>query len=164
MILKKSLSLPDFFLSGPTMVSYSRGQITVFDAEGVSGFEWKEAHWWQGFIRRPLGVSFATLKTSGSARLSILPESEGHLNVSRVIRTTLYFPSGQAKVQGPDEGNVSRYVKLSGPGIYRITAAQMLDYEDQLHFFLSFRQVEAIEPTQILKADNLLRVPSRLLE
>ncbi len=164
MILKKSLTLPDFFLSGPSTLSYSRGQVAVFDPEGVSGFEWKEAHWLQGFVRRPLGVAFSTLKTSGIARLSVLPESEGHLNVSRVIRTTLYFPSGQAKVQGHDEGNVSRFVKLSGAGIYRITASQMLDYENQLSFFLSFRQVETIEPSQVIKADSLLRVPARLLE
>jgi hypothetical protein len=143
-------------LTGPDVLRYSYNQFFVYDSlEKAPGCLWTNHHWRQGFARRDSTICFSTLNQAGKARLSIVDSAAEVTGTVRAIRAGMQCPSGKARIEGPDEYPIERFVRLS-PGDYSVTLSQRIDTETGLWLYLSFDQAERVIPSQILKADALL--------
>lgn len=138
-----------------TTLYFSYNQFMVHDATVLPGLLWTEQHYLQGFSRRESIVCFGTLAEFGHADLEVisgvyqpLPEYE------RVISVPFYCSSGKVRVQGPEE---EKRVFDIAIGHYRLTAAQILESEDEEIIDLFFEAISTpLGHSEIIVADEEL--------
>ena len=148
---------------------YSYSQFLIFDAAVDSvGCEWTQQHNDQGFARRESVVSVAALSEFGDAtvRFSTSAAARGTNweGYERVILVPFSVSSGRVLVEGPEEHNVGREIALP-VGHFRLSIAQHVVSEERLEVLLIFEKVLVAElRSQIIVADNALKVSGNLLE
>lgn len=137
----------------------------VFDSsEKKPEVHWTKQHQDQGFARRELSVHFSTLEQEGKANVKVFyrrscDPSQG----TRIIAVPLNVPSGELNIQGLEEWPIDRFLTID-PGSYVVTLSQRIDHATDrliLDFFIDPAETQR---SQIIKGDELLRIPNVLLE
>lgn len=145
---------------------FSYSQFHVFDESvKLSGCDWSDAHYRQGFARRDQTVNFGTPLEFGHADLTVVlgPYVPTPLP-DRAIEVPLRVSSGKVLIMGPDEIRGERSVSLP-PGEYRAVAAQTVTADDQESITLYLEQMDTpLRRSRILVADNELEIPDQLIE
>ena len=92
-----------------------------------------------------------------------VPTNHGKDN-ERVIGVPFLVTSGKVIVEGPEETETERNVRLP-PGDYRLIAAQSVTGEEEESIDLSFELLaKPLEQSCVLVAGKALCVPNRLVE
>ncbi len=153
---------PQLLLQG--RVEYSYGQVMVFDSqEREPGSAWTDTHVAQGFVRRATTVAFVTLDNYGLAPLRVFAGVPRRLDAyARVVSVCVDCSSGLLSVEGPEEPSACRQVEV-GRGVQQVICAQA-GAEGGLHIDLYVQAVDAVVPSEILKADFQLHPPTALVE
>jgi len=152
-------------LDGPPVLNYAYGLLMVFDScEKSPQSRWTQQHEQQGFARRESSVHFATLNQEGRASVEVFDgEPDSPHKGGRIIYVPMKLPSGQMNIQGPEEWQIERFVRVA-PGEYTVTLSQLIDQETReliLDFFLS---LSSTPESRILRADEMLKPPDVPLE
>ena len=138
----------------------------VYD-ESVSlpGCAWTAEHTAQGFARRQSTVNFNTLLEFGHADVAVASSAYQPLReYERVIEVPFLVTSGRVIVEGPEEREPERNIKLP-PSDYRLIAAQRVTGEQEEAIDLFFELLaKPLERSSVLVADKALIVPNRLVE
>jgi len=151
-------------LNPPMYFSY--WQFFVFDAaETIPGGIWTDRHDVQGFARRESTVCIGTMLQFGSADVHWAPRGYQDLpDYSRVIEVPLYCPTGRVVIEGPEEMNSGREVRVC-PGHYSLTVAQRVIDDQREDVYLNLNMVPApLRQSRILVADEGLSNVDDLLE
>jgi len=145
---------------------FSYSQFMVYDESvRLPGCAWTGEHSAQGFARRESTVNFGTLLEFGYADVAIAGSAyQPQKEYERVIAVPFLVTSGKVIVEGPEETETERNVRLP-PGDYRLIAAQSVTGEEEESIDLSFELLaKPLEQSCVLVADKALCVPNRLVE
>lgn len=145
-------------------VSY--GHFMVFDlSEKLPGCDWTAGHFAQGFARRESTACIRALVESGHAdvRASTAAYAAKDEYV-RVIAVPFAVESDGVMVEGPEEADTQRTIKLPS-GNYRLVVAQAMAGEDDEVIDLFFERVSQPVPhSEVLLRDDELDPPVPLIE
>jgi hypothetical protein len=143
-------------------VSYA--QLAVFDARLTNPFnDWSDDHINQGFAWRPGSVSFATLETTGTIAVTLTPPgpvSQQGAPPTREILVPFTVPAhGEVEIS-----TISGSVPVQLPkGEYALTFRHGHSADGAMHATLSFDPVTSPVMAEILRADDALRPPDKLV-
>ena len=146
-------------------MDYAYGQFMVFDRDvKLPGCEWTDDHHAQGFARRASAACIRTLRESGRARVRFAASAyEAKPEHVRVLAMPFLVTSGIVVVEGPEETRTGRTLALP-PGHHRLVVA-LSDAAGEEAVDLHFERVaEPLERSAILKCDDDLSPPPRLIE
>lgn len=146
---------------------FSYGQFMVFDQDvKLPGCDWTDEHFAQGFARRESTACIRALGEFGQAdvRAGTGPYVAKDEYV-RVIAVPFAVESGVVVVEGPEEMETERTIKLP-PGNYRLVVAQAMGVgEEEEAIDLFFERVpQPVPRSEILVRDDELDPPTPLIE
>ncbi len=153
-------------LIGDPTLYFSYGQFMAYDRdENQPGSIWTDDHVRQGFVRRPHSICFGTLVSHGQAELRILLGTPSDIHLyERVVCVPIELPSGELRLEDPEEYPINRMVHIS-PGCYQLYVAQRAIDDDTLQMDLFVSSISG-DPVGsiILRADEQLHSHGDLVE